>query len=51
MNASGPNAFVVKAQCEPRGLGLNTADPVKVEEALLRVEEALDKEQGLPVSV
>ncbi|CDJ57471.1 hypothetical protein, conserved [Eimeria maxima] len=48
MNASGPNAFVVKAQCEPRGLGLNTADPVKVEEALLRVEEALDKEQGLP---
>ncbi|CDJ29800.1 LOW QUALITY PROTEIN: uncharacterized protein EMH_0052810 [Eimeria mitis] len=40
MSAGGPNSFVVKAQSEPRGLGLNTADAVKVEEALLRVEEA-----------
>lgn len=50
MNAGGPNAFVVKAQCEPRGLGLNTAEPVKVEDTVARLEESIDQEEGLPVS-
>ena len=50
MNAGSPNAFVVKAQCEPRSLGLNTKEPLKVEDLVARLEEAIDLEDGLPVS-
>ncbi|CDJ47884.1 hypothetical protein EBH_0018220 [Eimeria brunetti] len=48
LNTGGPQSFTVKAQSEPRGLGLNTSEPVKVEEALLRIDEALEREEGLP---
>lgn len=51
LNSGNRNAFVVKAQCEPKGLGVNTAESVKVVDAIRRIEDVLAKQDGLPVSL
>lgn len=51
LNSGSRNTFVVKAQCEPKGLGVNTAESVKVADAIRRIEDVLAKQDGLPVSL
>lgn len=47
---SDMGSFAVRAQCEPRGLGVNTTKEVQLEGAIMRIQELLEQQPLFLVS-